>query len=91
MNTYTQLNIIFAQKHGMTAQHRDGRLRGHAGAGAALAKHHGDRLAGQAISQRGGSLAALYLRLARGAVAHEVGKLGGREVGNGHEMPGGGR
>lgn len=85
---YTELNVVLAQKHGMAAEQRDGRLCRHARAGAALAEHHGDRLAGHAVAERGRRLTGLDLGLARGAIADEVGEFGGCEVRNGHEMPG---
>src|SRR5213076_3460508 len=91
--TYAQLDVILAQKHGMTTHHLHGCFCGDAGPGAALVEHHGHCLAREGTVQRfrrllAGGESSLDGGLVRRRIENEFCELGWAEVANRQEMPG---
>lgn len=87
-STHPQLDIIFAQKHGMAAHHDHRPLGRHPGPCAAFAKHHGDRLTRQHAlhAPQLREVAALDEFLGGIGGPDERRKFGGGQVGNAEQM-----
>lgn len=83
---YAELDVVFAEEHGVAAHEGDGGLGGHAGSGASLVEHHGHGFAGEAILEGGGGVARLDGGLVGGGIEDELGKFVGAEVVDGCEV-----
>ena len=86
--TYSKLNVVLAQKHGV-ASHRDYSTLGRdSGAGRALGKQQGDRLAGEGACEGLGRAPSLDVTLGDGGAGDEGGQLPRGEVRDGQEVAG---
>lgn len=83
----SQLDVVLAEEHGVAAHLDDGAFGGNAGAGAALAEHHGDGLAGEGAVEGLGDGAGFDGPLVGGGIADEGCEFGWGQVGDGEQVP----
>ena len=88
--SYTQLDIVFSEKHRMAAHQGHSCLGRHASPGATLAKHHGDGPARQLSKQTSRCKSAKKIIFDRyfvsGSIENQLRELGSGKVVDGHEM-----